>query len=144
MSEFKTIELKIKKFLINNQLTYYFYKVFKIFKNKKKGNYFGEFGEDILINRFFRKKSEGFYVDIGCYHPTKGSLTYYLYKKGWRGLNVDLSKVSIDLFKLARPKDYNVQAAITDFDGETQFFENGMINQQNTLENSGTNLKKLK
>ena len=56
MSEFKTIELKIKKFLINNPLSYYFYKIFKLIKNKEKGNYFGEFGEDILINRFFRKK----------------------------------------------------------------------------------------
>ncbi len=144
MPKFKTTELKIKKFLINNPLSYYFYKILKLIKNKGKGNYFGEFGEDILINRFFRKKNDGFYVDIGCYHPIKGSLTYYLYKKGWRGLNVDLSKVSIDLFKLARPKDYNIHAAVTNFDGETHFFENGMINQQNTLENSGTNLKKLK
>ena len=144
MPELKTIELEIKKFLVNHSLSYYFYKIFKLFKNKKKGNYFGEFGEDILINRFFRKKNNGFYVDIGCYHPIKGSLTYYLYKKGWRGLNVDLSKVSIDLFKLARPKDYNIHAAVTDFDGETYFFENGMINQQNTLENNGANLKKIK
>ena len=144
MPELKTIELEIKKFLVNHSLSYYFYKIFKLFKNKKKGNYFGEFGEDILINRFFRKKNYGFYVDIGCYHPIKGSLTYYLYKKGWRGLNVDLSKVSIDLFKLARPKDYNIHAAVADFDGETHFFENGVINQQNTLENNGANLKKIK
>ena len=144
MPKFKTIELKIKKFLINNPLSYYFYKIFKLIKNKGKGNYFGEFGEDILINRFFRKKNNGFYVDIGCYHPIKGSLTYLLHKKGWKGLNVDLSKISIDLFKLARPKDYNIHAAITDFDGETQFFENDTINQQNTLENNGTNLKKVK
>ena len=144
MSEIKTIKLKIKEFLINHPLSYYFYKIFKLFKNKKKVNYFGEFGEDILINRFFRKKDNGFYVDIGCYHPIKGSLTYCLYKRGWRGLNVDLSKISIDLFKLARSKDYNIQAAVTDFDGETQFFENGKINQQNTLEISGTNLKKIK
>ena len=144
MPKFKTTELKIKKFLINNPLSYYFYKIFKLIKNKGKGNYFGEFGEDILINRFFRKKNNGFYVDIGCYHPIKGSLTYLLHKKGWKGLNVDLSKISIDLFKLARPKDYNIHAAITDFDGETQFFENDTINQQNTLENNGTNLKKVK
>ena len=141
MPKLKTIEKRIKKFLINYSLFYYFY---KIFRNKKKGNYFGEFGEDILINRFFRKKNNGFYVDIGCYHPIKGSLTYLLHKKGWKGLNVDLSKISIDLFKLARPKDYNIHAAITDFDGETQFFENDTINQQNTLENNGTNLKKVK
>jgi len=144
MSKFKTIEKRIKKFLINYSLTYYFYKIFKIFRNKKKGSYFGEFGEDVLVNRFFRKKNNGFYVDIGCYHPIKGSLTYRLHKKGWKGLNVDLSKISIDLFKLARPKDYNIHAAITDFDGETQFFENDTINQQNTLENNGTNLKKVK
>ena len=144
MPELKTIEIEIKKFLVNHSLSYYFYKIFKLFKNKKKGNYFGEFGEDVLINRFFRKKNNGFYVDIGCYHPIKGSLTYYLYKKGWRGLNVDLSKVSIDLFKLARPNDYNFHAAVTNFDGETHFFENGMINQQNTLENKGANLKKIK
>ena len=144
MPELKTIELEIKKFLVNHSLSYYFYKIFKLFKNQGKGNYFGEFGEDILINRFFRKKNDGFYVDIGCYHPIKGSLTYYLYKKGWRGLNVDLSKVSIDLFKLARPKDYNIHAAVADFDGETHFFENGVINQQNTLENNGANLKKIK
>ena len=59
MSELKTIEQKIKKFLINHSLSYYFYKIFKLFKNKRKGNYFGEFGEDILINRFFRKKDNG-------------------------------------------------------------------------------------
>ena len=64
--------------------------------NKGKGNYFGEFGEDILINRFFRKKNDGFYVDIGCYHPIKGSLTYYLYKKGWRGFAVDIDKYKTD------------------------------------------------
>ena len=144
MPGLKSIELKIKKFLINNLFSYYFYKIFKLIKNQGKGNYFGEFGEDILINRFFRKKNKGIYVDVGCYHPIKGSLTYCLYKRGWRGLNVDLSKISIDLFKLARPKDYNIQAAVTDFDGETQFFENGMINQQNTLEDGGTNLKKIK
>ena len=85
MPEFKIIGQKIKKFLINHSFSYYFYKLFKLIKNKGKGNYFGEFGEDILINRFFRKKNDGFYVDIGCYHPIKGSLTYYLYKKGWRG-----------------------------------------------------------
>ena len=144
MPKLKNKKKRIKKFLINYSLFYYFYKIFKIFRNKKKGNYFGEFGEDILINRFFRKKNNGFYVDIGCYHPIKGSLTYLLHKKGWKGLNVDLSKISIDLFKLARPKDYNIHAAITDFDGETQFFENDTINQQNTLENNGTNLKKVK
>ena len=137
-------ELNIKRLLINHSLTYYFYKIFKLFRNKGIKRHLGEFGEDIIINRFFRKISNGFYVDVGCYHPIKGSLTYYLYKKGWKGLNIDLSKISIDLFKLARPKDYNIQAAVTDFDGETNFYENGIINQQNSLEKNINNLKKIK
>ena len=50
---------------------------------------------------------------------------------------LDLSKVSVDLFKIARPKDYNVNAAITDFDGDTIYYENGTINQQNSLISNG-------
>ena len=125
--------MKLKELLFKNFFTYYFYKKLKIFRNSSKNEHLGEFGEDIFIRRFFKNTRNGFYVDIGCYHPIKGSLTYYLFKKGWNGLNIDLSKVSIDLFKIARPKDYNVNAAITDFDGDTIYYENGIINQQNSL-----------
>ena len=77
------------------------------------------------------------YVDVGSYHPIKGSLTYDLYKKNWSGVNIDLSRISIDLFKLSRPQDINIRAAVTDFDGKTFFYENSAINQQNSLkENS--------
>ena len=125
--------MKLKELLFKNFFTYYFYKKLKIFRNSSKNEHLGEFGEDIFIRRFFKNTRNGFYVDIGCYHPIKGSLTYYLFKKGWNGLNIDLSRVSIDLFKIARPKDYNVNAAITDFDGDTIYYENGVINQQNSL-----------
>ena len=129
--------MKLKELLFKNFFTYYFYKKLKIFRNSSKNEHLGEFGEDIFIRRFFKNTRSGFYVDIGCYHPIKGSLTYYLFKKGWNGLNIDLSKVSIDLFKIARPKDYNVNAAITDFDGDTIYYENGAINQQNSLISNG-------
>ena len=125
--------MKFKELLFKNFLTYYLYKKLKIFRNSSKNEHLGEFGEDIFIRRFFKNDAKGFYVDIGCYHPIKGSLTYYLHKKGWNGLNVDLSKVSIDLFKLARPKDFNINTAVTDFNGETVYYENGKINQQNSL-----------
>ena len=129
--------MKLKELLFKNFFTYYFYKKLKIFRNSSKNEHLGEFGEDIFIRRFFKNTRSGFYVDIGCYHPIKGSLTYYLFKKGWNGLNIDLSKVSIDLFKIVRPKDYNVNAAITDFDGDTIYYENGAINQQNSLISNG-------
>ena len=127
----------MKKILIKFRLFYFFYKILKIFKNSKKKTHLGEFGEDVFVRRFFKKTSKGFYVDVGAYHPIKGSLTYDLYKNNWTGINVDLSKISIDLFKTSRPKDINLRAAVTDFDGKTFFYENSPINQQNSLiENS--------
>ena len=127
----------MKKILIKFRLFYFFYKILKIFKNSKKKTHLGEFGEDIFVRRFFKKNSKGFYVDVGAYHPIKGSLTYDLYKNNWTGINIDLSKISIDLFKISRPKDINLRAAVTDFDGKTFFYENSPINQQNSLiENS--------
>ena len=56
------------------------YKIQKIYKNKKPNYHYAEFAEDVMINRIFNNISSGFYVDIGAYHPFKGSLTYNLYK----------------------------------------------------------------
>ena len=127
----------MKQKLLQNRLFYFFYKIKKILFNSKKNYHLGEFAEDVFVRRFFQKQNIGFYVDVGCYHPIKGSLTHDLYKKNWSGVNIDLSKISIDLFKLSRPKDINIRTAITDFDGKTFFYENSPINQQNSLkENS--------
>ena len=134
---------KFKEFILGNFITYFLYKKLKIFRNSSKSEHLGEYGEDIFIRRFFKNEKKGFYVDIGSYHPIKGSLTYYLFKKGWKGLNVDLSKVSVDLFKISRPNDFNINAAITNFDGETEYFESGVINQQNSLV-SKNDKKKIK
>tara|TARA_B100000963_G_scaffold181754_1_gene158008 strand:- start:1157 stop:1858 length:702 start_codon:yes stop_codon:yes gene_type:complete len=123
----------VKKKLLKNKLFYFFYKILKIYKNKKPSVHFGEFAEDVFINRLFKNYDKGFYVDVGCYHPFKGSLTAKLYEKKWSGINIDISKTSIDLFKIARKKDINLNLAISNFDGETYFYENSPINQQNSL-----------
>ena len=133
----------MKQVLFKNKLFYFFYKIKKIFFNSKKNYHLGEFGEDIFVRRFFKKKDSGFYVDVGCYHPIKGSLTYNLYKKKWKGINIHLSSVSIDLFKISRPKDINVQAAVTDFDGKTFYYENSAINQQNSINNNNGTKKNI-
>ncbi len=123
----------MKKNLLKNKLFYYFYKVLKIHRNKRPSLHFGEFGEDIFINRIFKNKKNGKYIDVGCYHPFKGSLTAKLYKKNWDGVNIDLSKTSIDLFKMVRGRDINLNVAVSNFDGETSYYENSPINQQNSL-----------
>ena len=134
----------MKKKLIQNKFFYFFYKILKIYRNKKPSIHYGEFGEDILINRILKNIKIGRYVDVGCYHPFKGSLTVQLYKRGWRGINIDLSKSSIDLFNLVRKKDINLNIAVSDFNGQTNYFENSPINQQNSLIKSNDSQKMIK
>ena len=129
--------------LIRNKIFYYFYKILKIYRNRKPSIHYGEFGEDILVNRILKNLETGKYVDVGCYHPYKGSLTAQLYKKGWKGINIDLSKSSIDLFNLVRKEDINLNLAVSDFNGQTSYFENSPINQQNSLIKNNDNQKKI-
>tara|TARA_B110000971_G_scaffold83110_1_gene85176 strand:- start:261 stop:851 length:591 start_codon:yes stop_codon:yes gene_type:complete len=97
-----------------------------------------------MVGRFFKNKKNGFYVDIGAYHPFKGSLTQTLYRKGWSGINIDISKTSVDLFKIARPKDININCAIGKITEETKFFQNSKMNQQNSLIRQNSNQVEVK
>ena len=134
----------MKNKLLKNKLFYFFYKILKIYRNKKPSVHYGEFAEDVFINRLFKNVDKGFYVDVGCYHPFKGSLTAKLYEKNWHGINIDISKTSIDLFKIVRKKDINLNLAISNFDGETYYYENSPINQQNSLIQTNDLQKKIK
>ena len=127
-----------------NRFFYWLYKIQKIYKNKKPNSHYAEFAEDVMVNRILKKIKKGFYVDIGAYHPYKGSLTYNLYSRKWNGMNLDISKSSIDLFNIARPSDININCAVSEFNGETFYYENSPINQQNSLIPQDENQKKIK
>ena len=68
--------------------------------------------EDIFLMEYFRSKNNGFYIDVGCYHPFEGNNTQCLYKKGWSGMNIDISELSILLFNFARKRDINIFSGI--------------------------------
>ena len=68
---------------------------------------------DLLVSYIFKSKKKGVYVDVGCNHPVYSNNTYLLYKKGWRGINIDLDKKSIDLFNTYRNDDFNLEAAVS-------------------------------
>ena len=116
-------------------------------------------GVDIIINNIFRDIDNGFYVDVGCQHPIKNNNTYLLHKKGWKGINIDLDHDNIDLFKTARPKDININIAISDklkdvelfffhkkspintIDKKTSEFQNAKVSQIKKIKaNSLTNI----
>ena len=73
---------------------------------------------DLVIDRMFSNITSGFFVDLGCNHPIKFNNTYLLYKRGWRGINIDLDKKSIEEFNHLRNEDYNVQSLISSTKGE--------------------------
>lgn len=76
--------------------------------------YYSQFGEDAVLNEIINPKiTNGFYVDVGAYHPKKFSNTYALYKRGWRGINIDLDPIKIRAFTFARPEDTNLCAAVS-------------------------------
>ena len=102
----------------------------KIFLPKSS---YSMFGEDVFIEKFFKKRSKGVYVDVGCYHPLDGNNTYLLYKKGWHGINIDLNETSIDLFNKARKNDVNLRIAVSNKFKKIKFFYRKKINMLNTI-----------
>lgn len=76
--------------------------------------YYGQWGEDIVLDKFFAEKNRGFFVDVGAYHPMHYSNTYLLYKNGWRGINIDANPNSIRLFNLHRRRDINLNYGVSE------------------------------
>jgi FkbM family methyltransferase len=139
----KNIEKKIKDWIINTYPFNKLYFILKIIKKSKKRFYYADNGEDVIIQSLFNHKRSGFYIDVGCYHPVRASLTRLLYKKGWRGVNIDISKDSINLFNIARPKDTNLNIGISNKVGEDYYYQSGHINQANSFK-VYENAKKVK
>ena len=91
-------------------------------------------GEDLFILEYFRKKNNGFYIDVGCYHPIHINNTYLLHKKGWSGINIDIHQFSIDLFNYLRPDDVNLNCAISNKNEVTEMFYQKELSQISTIE----------
>ena len=111
---------------------YYFYNIY--IRNYKFLNNGSQFGEEKFMLNFFDKKYKGKFLDIGCFHPTRHNNTYKMYKSGWRGINIDLNPLTIELFNFARAKDININAAISDNEETKKLYLIDELNTQNTLE----------
>ena len=87
---------------------------------------FSSAGEDLVVRNLFYKRLSsglpGFFVDVGAFHPYRHSNTYYLYRGGWRGINIEPTPGRIALFNQLRPQDINLEVAIADREGELDFY----------------------
>jgi|SRR3989344_2775804 len=90
---------------------------------------YGQFGEDAFIQSLVKHITNGVYVDVGAYHPTLYSNTYGLYTKGWRGVAIDPNHAMRPLFRVLRPHDTFVCAAIGEGgSGQYYRFNDGAYN----------------
>jgi len=96
------------------------YRTEKIFCKRS----FSTKGEDLLINSILLNIQNGFYVDVGAHHPFRFSNTHLLYKRGWKGINIDANSKSIQLFNRYRKKDINVLNAISDKEEKETLYKN--------------------
>lgn len=80
-------------------------------------------GEDLILQKIFAKKDNGFYVDVGAHHPRRFSNTQLLYEKGWWGVNIDPTPGSMRLFKKNRKRDINLEIGIAKNSCEQTFYQ---------------------
>lgn len=69
-------------------------------------------GEDLVLNSLFKGKDIGFYIDVGAHHPKRFSNTYFFYRRGWSGINIDATPGSMLPFHNLRPRDTNLEIGI--------------------------------
>ena len=103
------------------------YRLRSIFKSMDK------YENVIFLKNYFNYKNSGFYVDVGCYHPIRLSNTMFLYSKGWTGMNIDLSKKSIDLFNICRPRDINLNYGAGSKNETLEYFYDKEVFPNNTF-----------
>jgi len=67
--------------------------------------------EDVILNRVFKGKTDGFFVDVGVWHPEEDSVTKHFYDLGWSGINVEALPEQHELIARERPRDVNLNVA---------------------------------
>lgn len=73
--------------------------------------------EDVMLNRALAEIKNGFYIDIGAWDPVNDSVTMAFYTKGWRGINVEPHPHYFEKLQQNRPRDINLECAISDKKG---------------------------
>jgi FkbM family methyltransferase len=81
-----------------------------------------QYGEDIVLSWLFLHKKDGFFVDVGAYHPKKLSNTYWFYERGWRGINIEPDIDSVKEFEKYRPLDINLNCGIYSRKSELPYY----------------------
>jgi len=83
---------------------------------------FSQFGEDLFLRSYFGER-QGLYIEVGGNHPFTLSNTYLLYRMGWKGLVVEPIQKLYAKHRRLRPRDIQINAAVSDEIGDLTFYE---------------------
>ena len=79
--------------------------------------------EDVMLARALGGIEHGFYIDIGAQDPVDDSVTKAFYEMGWHGINVEPVTHWFQRLEADRPRDINLQLAVSDGPGTLHLFE---------------------
>lgn len=88
---------------------------------------YSQLGEDIALFHLLNGRKNGFYVDVGAYHPYALSNTYFFYSRGWRGLNIEPNPEGCSELDRCRKRDINLNIAVSSVSGEVDFTCDGVF-----------------
>jgi FkbM family methyltransferase len=98
-------------------------KDFRRLKNDLKSiSSYSQEGEDLILQRILNHPKEGFYIDVGAHHPFRFSNTALLYKRKWRGINIEANPSQLESFKRYRPRDINLNLLVGNQSKEIDFY----------------------
>jgi len=103
-----------------------------------------QYGEDVLLWKFFQQKREGFYVDIGAYDGVGFSNTYFFEAIGWDGILVEPVPQFYQSCLTTRPHSRVINAVVSN--GETREIQFSIAEGGNgvgTLSFAGEDKKQL-
>jgi FkbM family methyltransferase len=75
-----------------------------------------------LLGDEWKDKSNGWYVDVGAWHPEIDSVTHHFYSRGWLGVNIEPVAEWFALYGNARPRDVNLNCAVSDQRGSVTIY----------------------
>lgn len=83
---------------------------------------FSQSGEEFFLRARFGNKTDGFYIDVGAYHPFVFSNTAWAYKMGWSGINIEPNLERFKLLESFRNRDINLNCGISCREGKMNYY----------------------
>lgn len=98
-------------------------------------DYKSQLGQDRFIDRHYKEKTNGVYLDIGAHNGLDYSNTYFLEKyRGWSGILIEPMDSEFKALKQNRSSDnFFFNCAVGDYNGETVFTQIRDIDGTNNM-----------